>query len=128
MDTTIFLAKLIEVFCLVMGASMLRRNTIMEVFRELSQTRAFSYVMGVIMLILGLLITLSRSNWENALAIVITLLGWGVLLEAMVFLFLPKELLAKKYINLLENKTLYYLIAFGYLVLGAYLFYNGFVV
>lgn len=100
----------------------------MEVFRELSQTRAFSYVMGVIMLILGLLITLSRSNWENALAIVITLLGWGVLLEAMVFLFLPKELLAKKYINLLENKTLYYLIAFGYLVLGAYLFYNGFVV
>lgn len=126
MDTTIFLAKLIGIFCLVMGTSMLRRNTMMEVFRELSQTRALSYVMGVIMLILGLLIILSHSNWENALAIVITLLGWGVLIEATVFLFFPKETMAK-YINALENQTIYYLIVLGYVAVGAYLFYNGFV-
>jgi len=125
MDTTIFLAKLIGIFCLVMGVSMLRRNAMMEVFRELSHARALSYVMGVIMLILGLLITLSHSSWENALAVVITLLGWGVLLEAAVFLFFPKEKMAK-YISALENQTIYYLIALGYLVLGAYLSYDGF--
>jgi len=126
MDTTIFLAKLIGIFCLVMGVSMLQRNAMMEVFRELSHARALSYVMGVIMLILGLLIILSHSNWENALAIGITLLGWGILFEATVFLFFPKEKMAK-YINALENQTIYYLIALGYVAVGVYLFYNGFV-
>ena len=88
---TLFLAKLIGIFCLVMGASMLKRDAMMEIFRELSRQRALSYVMGVLMLILGLLLTLTHTKWGNPPSAVITLLGWGVLLEAVVFLFSSKE-------------------------------------
>lgn len=126
-DITIFLSKLIGVFCLVMGASMLRRNIMMEVFRELSRDRALSYVMGVLMLILGLLVTLVHTKWGNPPSIVITLLGWGILLEAGVFLFSSKDMVAK-YVYTLENKIIYYLIVLGYFLVGAYLFYSAFVV
>lgn len=122
---TIFLAKLIGVFCLIMGSSMIKRNMMMDVFRELSRQRALSYVMGVLMLIMGLLVTLTHTKWENSLTTLITLIGWGIFFEAMVFLFSAKEAVAR-YVNALENKLVYYFIALGYLLIGAYLFYNGF--
>mgnify|MGYP001613866432 CR=1 FL=1 len=106
---------------------MLKRDMMMEVFRELSRQRALSYIMGVLMLLQGLLVTLVHTKWETALATVITLLGWGILLEAAVFLFSSKETIAK-YLNMTENKTTYYLIALGYFLIGAYLSYQGFVV
>ena len=107
-DITIFLSKLIGIFCLVMASSMLKRDIMMEVFRELSRQRALSYVMGVLMLIFGLLLTLAHTKWGNPPSIVITLLGWGIFLEVAVFLFSSKEIVAK-YVNTLENKTVYYL-------------------
>ncbi|GEM_PF-6461436 len=127
MDTTIFLSKVIGIFCLVMGASMLKRDAMMDVFRELSRDRALSYVMGVLMLMLGLSLTMAHTKWGNPPSIVITLLGWGILLEAMAFLFSSKEMVVT-YVNTLENKTVYYLVALGYLLIGAYLSYGAFVV
>ena len=124
-DTTIFLSKLIGVFCLVMGASMLKRDMMMEIFRELSRERALSYIMGVLMLIMGLLVTLIHTKLNSLLAICITILGWGIFFEAAIFLFSSKETVAK-YLNTLENKTVYYLIALGYFLIGAYLSYSGF--
>lgn len=124
--TTIFLAKLIGVFSLVMGASMLKRNMMIEVFRELSRQRALSCVMGVLMLLIGLLVILVHTKWETIPATVITLLGWGVLLESTVFLFSSQEVVAR-YVSTLENKVLYYLITCGYFLLGLYLSYVGFV-
>ena len=126
-DATIFLAKLIGIFCLVMGASMLKRDMMMEVFRELSRDRALSCVMGVLMLILGLLMTLTHTKWGNPPSIIITLLGWGILFESALFLFSSRGAVAK-YVNSLENKKVYYIIALGYFLVGAYLAYNGFVV
>ena len=106
---------------------MLKREMMTDVFRELARQRALSYVMGVLILLLGLLVTLVHTKWETALAIVITLLGWGVLLEAAIFLFSSREAVAK-FVNTIENKTVYYLMALGYFLVGAYLSYNGFVV
>ncbi len=127
MGATIFLAKLIGIFCLVMGVSMLKRKAMLEVFEELSRERALSYVMGVLMLLLGLLVILVHTKWGNTLSTVITFLGWGISFEAAIFLFSSKETVAK-YLHTLNNKTVYYLIALGYLLVGAYLVYNGFTV
>lgn len=106
METTIFLAKVIGLFCLIMGASMFRRAALMAIFRELLNQRALSYVMGVIMLILGLLIAIAHTSTATLLQAVITTLGWGVLLESLVFLF-ASEAMMKKYLKTLENKTTY---------------------
>ncbi len=119
MDISIFLAKVIGIFCLVMSISMFKRNMIMDVFREVSGRRALSYIIGVWMLIVGLLI-ISITKWD-----IITLLGWGILFEALFFLFASKEK-ASRYLNALENKALYYAIVAAYLILGIYLTLYGF--
>jgi len=126
METTIFLSRLIGLFCLVMGASMLKRNMMMDIFHELARQRSLSYVMGVLMLVMGLLLALTHTTWNSALEIVITLIGWGILAEAAKHLFSSKESVAR-YMGMLENKKIYYLIAVGYLTLGAYLAFQGFV-
>lgn len=127
MDTTIFLAQLIGVYCLVIGSSMaLKRTMLMGIFQELFGGRALSYVMGVLTLILGLLLVLTHTMWEGPPAVVITLIGWGVLAEALAFLFFSRETLARS-LELLKRNNIYYGIALVYLVLGVYLVYSGFV-
>ncbi len=127
MDTTILFSKLIGIFCLVMGVSMLNRSKMTSVFKELSNQHALSCVMGVIMLILGLIITLTHSRWETYPEKLITIIGWWVCLESIVFLFISKETLAQ-WLNMMENKNVYYLVTFGYFLLGVCLAYNGFIV
>lgn len=125
METTLFLARLTGIYCLVMGASMLKRNMMMEIFRDIARQRALTYIMGALMLLLGLYIVLAHTKWDSAPAVVVTLLGWEVVAESFVFLFASKEQVAK-YIHTLENALTYYLITAGYLIIGAYLIYNGF--
>ena len=104
---------------------MLKRSMLMKIFRAVARERALSYVMGVLMLIMGLLIVLTHLKGGTILTTVITFLGWGVLFEAGIFLFSSAETLAK-YLNTLENKKVYYIIMAGYLFLGMFLFYGGF--
>ncbi len=123
---TILLSKLIGIFCLAMGASMLNRNKMTSVFKEMANQHALSCVMGVLMLILGLILTLNHTSWESYPAILITLIGWWICFESVAFLFLSKETLAK-YMTMMENTTVYYLVTLGYFLIGAYLSYSGFV-
>lgn len=125
MEATLFLARLIGIYCLVMGASMLKRDMMMEIFREVARQRAITYIMGALMLLLGLCVVLTHTRWNSALAVVVTVLGWEVVAESFVFLFASKEQVVK-YIHTLENAMTYYIITAGYLIIGAYLIYNGF--
>ncbi len=124
-DVTIFLSRLIGIYCLVMFLSMLKRIMMMEIFRELSNSRALSYLLGVFTIFLGLFIVLRPKDWGNFPSIIITIFGLVALLVALVSLFSSKETISIN-INKLDNKITYYSIAVGYFLVGAYLFYNGF--
>jgi len=125
MDTH-FLAQLIGLYSIVMGLSMaIKRKMLMDVFKEMFHTRSLSYVMGVLMLILGLLLVLMHTIWQGTLSIVISILGWFVLLEALTFLFSSQKTLAKS-LDALKNRKVYYAISIVYFVLGIYLVYSGF--
>lgn len=98
----------------------------MEIFGELFTNRLVSYVMGVAILLIGLLLVLTHNLWQGGLeTVVITVVGWIVALESLVYLFLSKAML-KKYGRWLKNKSVYYAITFMYLLLGSYLTYAGF--
>lgn len=126
MAPTQFFAQLIGAFSIVMGLSMLaRRKMLMSIFYELSQNRALSYILGVLIFLIGLLLVLNHNIWQGLLQTIITLLGWGVFLEGAFFLFVSEQTL-KKYLVMVNSKKVYYLIASVYLVLGLYLSYFGF--
>ena len=126
MDISFFLAQLIGLYSIVVGLSMLmKRKMLIDIFQEIFSTRALSYVMGVLMLVMGLLLVLTHTLWQETLSIGITVIGWFVLVEAIIFLFSSQKILAKALIAL-NNTKIYFAISTVYLVLGAYLVYSSF--
>ena len=125
METSIFLAQLMGIFSLVMGFSMLaKQKMLISIFHELSDSRALSYILGTLEFLLGLLVILNHNVWELSPRIIITIIGWVILIEGGSFLFVSKETL-RKYLVFLDNRKIYYVIAAGYLILGSYLVYFG---
>src|SRR3989338_6571373 len=125
METSIFLAQLMGIFSLVMGFSMLaKQKMLISIFHELSGSRALSYILGTLMFLLGLLVILNHNVWELSPRIIITIIGWVILIEGGSFLFVSKETL-RRYLAFLDNRKIYYVIAVGYLILGSYLAYFG---
>lgn len=126
MDTSFFLAKVLGILAILMGASMvLRRKMLLSIFHELSQSRAVSYILGVLMVVFGLVIVSSHNVWRWGFELAITLFGWIALLEGTMYLFISEKAL-KKYLRTLDSKRVYYFIGVTYLVVGAVLAYIGF--
>ena len=126
MDSSNLPAQLIGIFFVITSFSMaFRRKMMMGVFHEIFSTRALSYVLGFFMLGIGLFLVLKHANWTGGSATVINILGWYLLVESVAYLFLPKKIMYGLF-NWLEYKKVFYTIAIGFLVLGGYLVYAGF--
>ncbi len=126
METSIFLARLMGIVCLVLGVSMLvERKMLLGIFHELAKNRTLSYVLGALILVLGLIIVLSHNIWENGFPLVITVLGLVITIEGGAYIFMSKHAL-EKYVGMLNNKKIYYIIAFSYCLVGSYLAAVGF--
>jgi vacuolar-type H+-ATPase subunit I/STV1 len=84
-------------------------------------------VLGVITLAAGLAMILAHNIWRGgALAVVVTLVGWLVLIKALLFLFLPLGAEAECILRGLRHPQLFYVCMIPSLVLGIYLTYCGF--
>ena len=126
MEPSIFLARMIGIMALLIGASMaVRRNMLMSIFHDVARNRTLSYILGVLMAIIGLFIVLSHRVFYSGFPLLITVIGWGILVEGVSYLFVSEEFL-ERYMATLNNRKVYYLIALAYLVIGGYLTYAGF--
>lgn len=121
MEITIFLAQLLGFFLTITGLSMiLKREMMLEVFSRLFSDRLLSYLLGVFILAFGLVVVLLNPGWDTGLDIVISVIGWYMILESLGYLFLPAELI-KSFTSLLKEERYYFLITIPYLILGFFL-------
>ncbi len=82
-----------------------------KVLEGLSKSLPCLYLLGILNLIVGLFIINSYSVWCWHPSLLVTLLGWGVFLEGIIFFFIPK--LSVKLYSLKKNTlTLFGLGAF----------------
>ena len=127
MRLTAILAQVIGLFTVITTLAMLlQRRMTEEVISSLIANRALLYVVGLIATLCGLLIVLSHNVWKGgALPIVVTLLGWLILLRGILFLVLPRETIQYVYRNLNFRRN-YPIIAAVGLGLGLLLTYAGF--
>jgi hypothetical protein len=125
---TVFLAKLIGLYALVFGISMLanRQGTLTAV-SSLLRDPGLVLVSGVFALGVGLAMVLAHNAWSGgALTIVVTLIGWLSTFKGLVLLFLSSADALAGYVQAIQYERLYYLYAAVTLILGAYLTYAGF--
>lgn len=128
MELTLFLAKLMGIFSLIYGVSLLlEKKMIIGIFSSfLGEERLTSYILGLLEVLGGLAIILTHNIWnEGMLALVVTILGWLLLLDGVNYLFMSKKRLSNM-LGMLQYSKMYYFGATVLIVLGLYLTYFGF--
>ena len=108
---TIFLSRLIGLYCIVIALSMMtRRQATVETVTALLQNPSMMLIVGIITLAAGLAMVLAHNIWSGgALVVVVTLVGWITLIKSLFFLFLPPEMEAGLFLGQLHYRQLFYL-------------------
>lgn len=125
---TLFLSKLIGLYCILIALSMMtRRQATVETVTVLLQNPSMTLILGVITLAAGLAMVLAHNIWSGGtLVVVVTLLGWMALIKSLFFLFLPPEMEAGVFLVAIHYQQFFYLYTTISLVLGVYLTHGGF--
>jgi len=125
---TIFLSKLLGLYCVVVGLAMLvHRHATLEMLRAMLHNAPLLYVAGIIALAIGLAMVLGHNVWKGGiLPIVVTLIGWLALIKGLLLLFLPAQWVEACYLGCGHQVLFLYLKAAITLILGVYLTYGAF--
>ena len=123
---TLFLAKLIGAYSLVMAAWLVLRGEAARAFVErIANDEVAITTIGMIRLTLGLAIILGHDSWDGALAIFVSLLGWTIFLSGLFTLFAPFETVRSVFRKMRfgEGQNLFALFSF---LIGGVLLIGGF--
>ena len=119
---TIFLGKLLGVYCLIVALTMMaNRQTMVDAVHTLIRNSPLVLLFGVIAVGVGLGVAIGHDVWSGgALPIIVTIVGWVSLIKGVVLLALPAGQMAKLYKAMRYER--FYLAYVGVtLALGLYL-------
>jgi hypothetical protein len=124
---TIILARLIGLFALVQSAAMfIHKEPMVETATGLVRDRPLLLVLGLLALAAGLAMVLSHNVWSGgALPVVVTLVGWVILVRGVLLLLLTPDAIARLF-DAVRFGELFYLYAALALLFGLYLTWAGF--
>jgi uncharacterized protein YjeT (DUF2065 family) len=124
MGISIFLAKLIGLYFLILGVLLLfRKRQIEAACKEVSSSKGILSVSAEISLLFGLVIAIDHTVWEASWRGLITLLGYIMILKGIMRFAFPDK------VKKMFSKTMgngYWLMVIIVLVIGIYLTYCGF--
>jgi hypothetical protein len=125
---TIYLSRLIGLSCvLVIPSMILQRQATVDWVTALFHNPSQLWVVSVITLIIGLAVVLAHNVWSGgALAVVVTLVGWAMLIKGLLFLFVYSGVQLEFFLSVLRNPLHFYICMTPSLVIGLYLTYGGF--
>lgn len=124
---TIFLGRLLGLFTLITSFWLLveRQNTISTI-PALLGNRPVMLIFAIIALAGGLAIVLAHNIWSGGpLPILVTLIGWIMLIRGVLFLFLPPETTLGVLAAMQFEKLFYIYLGIPFLI-GIYLTYLAF--
>ncbi len=124
---TIFLSRLVGLYALVFSISMIiHKAAMITTAAELAEAPPLLFIAGMFTLLAGLAMVLAHNVWSGgALPVVVTLIGWSLLIRGIVMVFISPSGAMSVY-EAMGFPELYYVYAAIPLVLGSYLTYGGF--
>ncbi|WED42587.1 hypothetical protein [Legionella cardiaca] len=126
MEITIFLAKVIGWYFVIISLCILfRQDLVKSVLGDILGQRALLFFIAIVTLILGLLLVVSHNVWVMGWPVIITIIGWLVLIAGIVRLVAP-ELSLRAGQWWLRNPTSLLVVSVIDLVIGLYLLYKGY--
>jgi len=126
MTETIFLAKFLGIFLIIVGISMtMRRRMMIQIIHDLFGNRTLTYFFGLVEFVGGLLLVLYHNQWGTSLETVVTILGWLFLIEGVLYMLMSRETI-RRIISKLHSARVYYLFSLANLIIGIIIAYQGF--
>ena len=125
---TLFLSRLIGLYCIVVAVAMfMRGQAIVDTGILLLRDAPLVFFLGVVTLGAGLAMVLAHNVWSgSAVAIIVTVVSWGTLAKGVMFLTLSPDAEAEVFLKGLHYPELFRVYAAISLALGVYLAYSGF--
>lgn len=124
--STQFLTQFLGLFVAALAFMMLvRRKMVIEIFTSLFSSRSQTFILGLVLFVIGLFVVLQRDLWDGIAGIVTGIVGWLILIEASLYFLLPKKSFTK-IIAGLRDSWVYYTTTGIYLLAGLYLILLGF--
>ena len=126
MATSIFLARLLGPLLLIVGASLLiNPRAVRKMAQDVIGSVTLVYLFGVLDFAAGLAILLVHNVWLASWRVIITLLGWLLLIRGAVRILAPEQVMG--YAEKILRKQQYLLIGGGVTaVIGLVLCYFGY--
>jgi hypothetical protein len=125
MDISIFLAKVIGVYMIILGIVVLKKPHLGKVLNELSDDESSRFIISLFTIILGLILVNVHNIWVGGYKIVITIVAWVALLKGVGNLLLSE----KNFRHLVDRANTPQMLKLSgviNLVVGIYLTYIGY--
>lgn len=125
MEVSLYLAKALGIFFLVVGLAVLvNRKTYKKADMGLLNNQPVTLVFGMVIMLAALLMVVKHNVWELSYVGLITLIGWIALLKGAVIVLIPDLL------DVLRKKTFgdgwYWVGGIIWFLVGVCLSYHGF--
>jgi hypothetical protein len=126
MDISIFLAKALGIYLVIISLSMfINSERYKSIIHDVTYNPSFLFLTGVIALIIGILMVISHNIWQANWRTIITLIAWLSFIKGTVRVLFP-QLAYPGIQRLIKNSIVYNTTAFICLLLGILLSYFGF--
>ncbi len=125
---TLFLSRLLGLYCIVMALSMfLRGQTMVDTVTSMLGNASLMLFLGIVIVLAGLAMVLTHNIWSGStLTVLVTLVGWIALIKGALFLIVPPGSSSAFFLNGFHYQQLFYVYAAIALIVGLYLTYGGF--
>lgn len=128
MDVSVFLAKLLSIYLLVIGTALiLNPRYYISAIADVINKPGLSVISSILALIIGLLIVLTNQSWTFNWRTVITLIGWLSLFKGLIRTIAP-DTANNITIKFTQNMTIYYASAVTCILIGFLLLFCGFII
>lgn len=126
METSIFLAKVIGLFGAISTLAIIIRYKLHIAMEEnAAKYPTTIHLSGFLFLMLGILLTVSHQVWTWDWRVVITILGWLILVKGIMRIVFPDTV--KKLIEKKKNDKRFLLAEIVTFIISVYLLYQGFI-
>ena len=124
---TIFLAKLIGLYCIVIALGMIvNRRSVLSAVNAMLKSPSTLFIVGVFTTAIGLAMVVGHNIWRGGAAtVLVTIIGWLSLAKGLALAFTPYDRMLRFYETLGYEKR-FSLFMGVTLALGAYLAAAGF--
>jgi len=126
MISTLFIAKYFGILMLALGAvSLFRHRLILQWVRKALLKPSVFFLVGVLEFMIGLIVVLGHQQWGSFTAGLVSVVGWLMLAESVLYLTLPRASLVHL-LGRMDNSTMIQATAIVSIGLGATLTLLGF--